>query len=138
MKKIILTLLAVLGFFAIYWFQFRHSDTPSAPKQEAIVVKKHSAAFNNSVDSLLQSYFEIKAAFVNTDSIKAKEACDSFILLVSRLNVEELKKDSAGIFESAVSFLNDIKSNAESLSAQKNITEMCRILKLSAKIFIPC
>jgi hypothetical protein len=137
MKKIVLTLLAALGIFAIYWFQFRSSDTPSAPKQEAIVVKKHSSAFNNSVDSLLQSYFEIKAAFVNTDSSNAKEACNSFILLVSRLNIEELKKDSAGIYESAVTFLGDIKSNAESLFAQKNITEMRQDFKAVSENIYP-
>jgi hypothetical protein len=85
----------------------------------------------------MQSYFEIKAAFVNADSIKAKQASDSFILFVSKLNVEELRKDSAGIFESAVTFLNDIKSSAESLSTQKNITEMRQDFKAVSENIYP-
>jgi len=124
MKKIILSILALSGIFSIYWFQFRNNNTSTAPKQEAIKVKKHSETFNNNIDSLLQSYFEIKAAFVNADSTKAKLASDSFITIAGRLNIEELKTDSAGIFESAAAFINDIQSGAKSLSAQKNIAEM--------------
>lgn len=137
MKKIIFSILAISGIFSIYWFQFRKAETPSSPKQQAIKVKQHSAVFNDSVDLLLQSYFDIKTAFVNGDSVKAKLVCDSFISLVGRFNLEDLRKDSAGIYESAISFMNDIKANAESLSAQKNITEMRQDFKSISENIYP-
>jgi len=137
MKKIVLSILAISVIFSIYWFQFRKAETRSSLKQQAIKVKQHSAVFNDSVDLLLQSYFDIKTAFVNGDSVKAKLVCDSFISLVGRFNLEDLRKDSVGIYESAISFMNDIKANAESLSAQKNITEMRQDFKAISENIYP-
>ena len=137
MKKIVLSILAISGIFSIYWFQFRNTDPPSSPKQQAIKVKQHSTVFNDSIDLLLQSYFDIKTAFVNGDSVKAKLVCDSFITLAGKFNLEDLRKDSAGIYESAASFMNDIKVNAESLSAQKNITEMRQDFKAISENIYP-
>lgn len=124
MKKIILLLLVLAGAFAVYWFQFRDAGGPEAPKQQALMVSKHSAAFNSSIDSLLQFYFEIKNAFVEADSLKAKQAGIIFVTFLNRLNIEELKKDTSGIFETATVFLNDVKANAESIGKQQNITDM--------------
>lgn len=137
MKKIVLSILAISGIFSIYWFQFRNTDTLSSPKQQAIKVKQHSTVFNDSIDLLLQSYFDIKTAFVNGDSVKAKLVCDSFITVAGKFNLEDLRKDSAGIYESAASFMNDIKVNAESLSAQKNITEMRQDFKAISENIYP-
>lgn len=138
MKKIILTILAASGIFSIYWFQFRdHSTASEVPKQEALGVKKHSAEFNTRIDSMLQLYFEIQASFVEGDSVKAKIASDSFIAYLGKLNVEELKTDTTGIFESAASFLNDIKVNAQSLSQQTNITAMRKDFKSISENIYP-
>jgi len=125
MKKIILSLLAISGIFAIYWFQFRNNPTtPEQPRQQALKVSAHSPAFNISIDSLMQSYFGIQAAFIDGDSTRAKLAGKVFIANVATVKMDELKKDSSGIYESAVTFLNDIKSSSESLIKQLTLTEM--------------
>lgn len=125
MKKVVIFFAVVAAFFAIYWFQFRDKKSvPEAPKQLALKVNRHDAIFNNKIDSLLQKYFEIKTALVETDSVKAKLVNNNLVDFLSRINIDELKTEPAGIFESAAMFLNDIKSNAVSFANQQTITEM--------------
>ncbi len=124
MKKILILFVVVAGFFAIYWFQFREKGGSDGPRQKALKVNRHDEMFNGNIDSLLQNYFEIKAALVETDSVKAKFASTKLVNFLNRLNIEELKKDTSGIFESAIMFVNDIKANSESLANQQSITEM--------------
>ena len=125
MKKVVILFAIVAALFAIYWFQFRdNKSVPEAPRQQALKVNEHSEIFNTNIDSLLHNYFEIKAALVETDSVKAKLADNRLVDFLSRINIDELKKDTSGIFESASMFLTDIRANAASFANQQNITEM--------------
>jgi hypothetical protein len=125
MKKMLLLLVAAAAGFALYWFFIRSKDSgPSAPKQEALKVGKHSQAFNDSVANMLNPYFEMKTAFVSADTAGVKTACRNLVAQAAAIQLTELKKDTAGIFESAFGQLGDIKANAESLLKQTDITEM--------------
>jgi Protein of unknown function (DUF3347) len=126
MKRILLVVILLLAAFAVYWFKFRTAAVVEEPKQQAIKTSRHSAAFNNSFDVLMNHYFEIKDAFVEADSVKAQEAVKSFIAGADSLKMDELKTDSAAIYQSVTMLLNDIKANAESILKQPNITEMRR------------
>lgn len=139
MKKIVLSLLVLAGIFAIYWFQFRKDGAaaPEQPKQQAIKVAAHSPTFNNGIDSLLQSYFTIHAALVDTDSTRAKQAAEAFTARVAATNIDELKKDTSGIFESASTFLTDVKSSAESMTKQTTLTEMRQDFKSISENMYP-
>ena len=54
MKKIIAFVVVILAGFSIYWFLLRTKETaPKEEKQVAMVIKKHSAAFNSSVDNVM-------------------------------------------------------------------------------------
>jgi len=123
MKKIIF-LLVLVAAFALYWFKFRGNDAPEGPKQQPIVVKSHSQGFDKNVDSLLDGYGAIRDAFVEADSLKAKQLAASFVFLINRLSLDELKKDTSGIYETAASLLADIKTNAESMGRSQTITDM--------------
>jgi len=94
------------------------------PKQSAIVLKKHSEEFNKSTDSVVNAYLDIKNAFVNADTAAAKSAAKNFIVLLDRLPIEELKNDTATIFETVQGNIADIKANTTSLLQQTDITEM--------------
>lgn len=125
MRKIIpLIALLVIG-VAVYFVIFnKKKATVAEPKQESIVLKKHSEEFNKSTDSIVNAYLEIKTAFVNTDTVAAKAATRNFIVLIDRMPIDELKKDKATIFETVQGNISDIKSNAASLLQQTDITEM--------------
>jgi hypothetical protein len=125
MKKMIIGILFLLLIFSIWKFFIKSTPAPSSgPKQEALKVGKHSAVFNASIDTLIGAYLEMKDDFVEADSIKAKEACKKMLALTNSLKLEELKKDTSGIFDAASMQIGTIKEGADSLMVQTNLTDM--------------
>ena len=138
MKKILILLIIVLGAFCIYWiFVKGKKQGIEMAKIEAMVVTRHSAAFNEGMDSLLNAYFALKDAFVEADSLSAKSACKSLIAVADSNRLAELKKDSSGIYESAIMQLSDVKANAESLITQTNLTEMKQDFRMIGESIYP-
>ena len=125
MKRILFIIILLLAAFAVYWFKFRTAVVAEELKQQPIKTSRHSAGFNNSFDTLMNYYFEIKDAFVDADSVKAKAAAERFITATGTLKIDELKTDSV-VYQSVAMQLNDIKANAESMLKQPNILEMRR------------
>ncbi len=125
MKKLFPFIAILFGAVAIYFFFLNNKkDGPDQPKQSSIILKKHSDGFNKGTDSLVNAYLDIKNAFVNADTAAAKSAAKNFVVLLDRLPIDELKKDTATIFETVQGNIADIKSNATSLLQQTDIIEM--------------
>lgn len=125
-KKILLALLLlIVGIVGYYVYMFtRKSSHDSGPKTPPLVIKKHSEPFNNSITAMLNAYFDMKSAFVDADTLKAKEACRRMLVMSDSIKLDELKKDTTGIFMADSLSLENIRSNARSLLLQTNITEM--------------
>lgn len=126
MKKVVLTgLVLILAIAGYYWYKFSNAGGgDSGPKPPPLALKKHSDAFNQSVTTAMNAYFDMKTAFVDADTAKAKENCVKFIQLLDSIPLDELKKDTTNIYESAFSDFSNIKSNAASLLQQTSILEM--------------
>lgn len=126
MKKIVLVaLVLILAIAGYYWYKFSNAGKgDSGPKQAPLTLKKHSNTFNQAITTAMNAYFDMKAAFVDADTTKAKESCRKFVQLMDSIPFDELKKDTTGIYEIAFNGLSNIKSNAESLLVQPDITEM--------------
>jgi hypothetical protein len=137
MKKVIWILVILVLAFSIYWFKFRPVETVEEAKSAPLKVMKHSPEFNRSIDTMMTAYLDLKAAFVEADSVQAKVAAQKFLLVSDNLKLDELKKDTAGIAESAAMQLNDIKANAESLLKQPNLTEMRQDFRMVSESIYP-
>lgn len=137
MKRIIVLAVLVIAAFCIYWFMVRTKAGDSGPRQQALTLKKHSEDFNKSVSEAMGAYFEMKNAFVDADTVKVKEACKKFIVLLDTIKLDELKKDTASIFETAKANLTDVKMNAESLLKQTDITEMRQDFRMVSEMLYP-
>lgn len=126
MKKVLLVLLVlILGIGGYYWYQFgKAGKGGDDSKQQPLVLRKHSDIFNQSVATVMGSYFTMKEAFVDADTAKAKEACRRFIQLLDTIPMLELKGDTLNIYDAALSFQSSIRANAQSLLIQTDITEM--------------
>ncbi len=126
MKKIVLVVLVlILAIGGYYWYKFSNAGKgDSGPKQAPLTLKKHSNTFNQAITTAMNAYFDMKAAFVDADTTKAKESCRKFVQLMDSIPFDELKKDTTGIYEIAFNDLSNIRSNAESLLVQADITEM--------------
>lgn len=138
MKKGIILITVLLALFCIYWFLIRKkTDTGNDLKPEPISVKKHSEAFNISVDKMITAYLNMKDAFVEGDTSKAKLYDSTFIVLLDSIKIDELKVDTAVIIESAKASINDIRSNAVSLLSQTDITEMRQDFRMITEMMYP-
>ena len=137
MKKLLAFIILLIAAFSIYWFVFRSKGGDSGPKQQPLTLKKHSLDFNTSVVAAMNAYFDMQKGLADADSTKAKDACKKFIGLLDSIKLEELKKDTASIFETAQANLTDAKLNAESLLKQTDITEMRQDFRMVSEILYP-
>ena len=138
MKKLFPLIAILFAAVAIYFLFFNKKESaPDAPKQAPIALKKHSDEFNKSVDSLVNAYLEMKNAFVDSDSINAKNAARKLLVYLDKLPIEELKKDTATILQTVQSNIADIKSNTNSLLQQTNITEMRKDFSMVTEMMYP-
>lgn len=139
MKKVLISVLAIaaLYFGYKYFVKEKSSPVPEAPKDAPMSSVKHSAAFNESVSNVVNHYLQIKDAFVEADTVNIKSHTKMFIAALDSIKVEELKKDTAAIFETATASIADIKSNAASLLQQTDVTEMRRDFSMITEMMYP-
>ncbi len=126
MKKVFLFLLVLVLVIAGYnWYRVSSKTRGvDEPKQQPLSLQKHSDTFNKAIASAMNAYFEMKAAFVDADTARAKLSAGKFIQLMDSIPLTELKKDTTNIYDIAFNDYSNIKSNAESLLTQTNILEM--------------
>lgn len=128
----------LLAAFAIYRLTMGDKKiTNTDIKQGPLSLKKHSDLFNNSIDNVMASYHEIRNAFVEADTALAKKYTADFINRLDSIPLEELKKDTAMIYESASSAIGDIKANAQSLLLQNTILEMRKDFSMVTEMLYP-
>jgi len=137
MKKLLALFTLAIAAFCIYWFVFKSKGGNDGPKQQPLTLKKHSLNFNTSVATAMNAYFDIRNALADADTTKAKAACKKFITLVDSIKLDELKKDTASIFETAQANITDVKLNAASLLQQTDITEMRQDFRMVSDILYP-
>ena len=89
MKKLFPFIWIIFGGLAIYFLFFnKKKNNVDDPKQQSIVLKKHSDEFNKSTDSVVNAYLDIKNAFVNADTAAAKATARNLIVLVDKLPID--------------------------------------------------
>ncbi len=139
MKKTLLVLAILLIAFGGYWFFIKEKTKGHIEdgKITPLVARKHSPSFNSGIDSILTAYFNMKDAFVNADSNRAKTAGRELIGLADSSRLSELKNDAAGIYESAIMQMSDVKANAESLLKQTVLTEMRQDFRMIGESIYP-
>ena len=125
MKKNIAILVVVLAAFSTYWYMLKTKQPAiKNAKVAPMTLKKHSDVFNNTINSVVSNYLRIKDAFTEDDTALVKQKTNDFITSLGSIDTAELKKDTAMVFETVINSIADIRSNAESLYKQTDITEM--------------
>lgn len=137
MRKLFLLLVLVLLAFGAWWFFFRASSGNSGPKQQPLKVGLHSTLFNQGIDNLVKEYLSLKEAFVNADTALIKAQQKKLTVALDSLKTEELKKDTTGIFQSARLMIGDIRSNAEAIAKESDITEMRQDFRMVSENLFP-
>lgn len=120
--RTIFIFLLLAGAGIVTWLLLaRPGKKAEAPKQEALAVSKHSDSFNNTVAAVLTDYNKLSESFVNWDSVSSAAAARQLADGLGKLNLDEMKKDSGGIYETAVSFIDNAKGDAQTIATEKGI-----------------
>jgi len=136
LKKIIIYTLILLSLFFIYKFFFQKKNSAEVANQP-IHINKHSAAFNESISTLVKQYIAIKDAFVESDTALVKMHTASFIELLNHIDTSEIKNDTASVFETVMYTFSDIQSNAQSIIQQHSIEEMRKDFSSMTDVMFP-
>ena len=137
MRKLLALLLIVALVFGAWWLFFKDKSHDSGPKQQPLKVSKHSSEFLQSISSVVSAYLSLKDAFVNADTAKIKEEQRKLVTAIDSIKVDELKKDTTSIFQSAQLLIGDIRSNAEAISKETDITEMRQDFRMVSENLFP-
>lgn len=131
---VILFIVLVIGLWVLFLRKKPHTEEP---RQQALKVGNHSTEFNQSVNAVVAGYLSLKDAFVDADTAKIKLQEKVFAAKVDSINISELKKDTTGIFQSAQAQLGDIKSNADAILKETDITEMRQDFRMVSENLFP-
>lgn len=137
MKKLIAVFLVLIVAFGIWWLFFNGKSGTGKTKKEPYKVLSHSGSFNKSVDDVMNSYFMITAAFVSTDTAKAKMESRKFITLLDGIKTDDLKGDNPAIFASVIGQIGDIRTNATAMLSETDLTEMRQDLRMISENLYP-
>jgi hypothetical protein len=115
MRKLLPFILLLGAGAAIWYFAIRKEDKPPEPKQQPLAVSRHSAGFNQSVNSVLDRYYALSEVFVTWDSSAVGAASGKLMKGIDSLKLEELKKDTSSIFMSALVSKDLLKKDLEEI-----------------------
>lgn len=129
---IILAMLLVIGYQ-----YFNRKSAKNVASNQPISLKKHADAFNQSINEIVNGYIALKDALVNADTTMVKSKSRDFIQLLEKIDSAELSKDTSLVFETIVSTINDMKSNADAMMQQSSIVEMRRDFSSLTEVMFP-
>ncbi|RYZ50626.1 MAG: DUF3347 domain-containing protein [Chitinophagaceae bacterium] len=118
----IIILLVLAGAGIITWLILARPGKPAeGPKQQALAVSKHSPDFNSAVANTLTDYEKLAEQFVNWDSTQTVTTAQTLTKDLENINLDELKKDSAAIYETAIAFVDNVKANLQTIASENGI-----------------
>lgn len=96
------------------------------PANAALAPSKHSATFNSSVGSALQSYYDLTASFVAWDSAAVPARARMLGSRVNSISLSDLKEDTA----TAADRLASVRKNIHEVATAPNLESSRRALNV--------
>lgn len=115
-------LLLLIGLVKVFIIQ-EPKPCDNEPGPPPLAVGKHSDDFNGSVQTMFDAYATMKDAFVKKDLGLINQSSQALKAAIDSLKLDELKKDTSGIYESALEPLATTKTENEKLIAAATIEE---------------
>src|SRR5262245_13730362 len=113
--------LLLVGSVRYFFFPGGGGSNNSGPKPLPMAVSKHSDKFNNGISSILNAYYGMTEGFVNWDTVAVAQHANELKASLDNLNLDELKVDTTGIYESALDPLNNAKGEVTNILGNSGI-----------------
>jgi hypothetical protein len=117
-------LLLLMGLFRYFFIGSggggsHNSGTPPV----SLHVSKHSEAFNQSMGNILSAYYKMTEGFVTWDTASINGSGFELKVALDSLELDELKHDTTGIYETALDPLANAKTEVASILADPSLAE---------------
>ena len=120
-KAFIIVVLLFVGIFRFLFFN-EGGNNNFSDKPVPLTVSKHSNTFNESLQKILDDYFNMTDAFANSDTISIKKYSLGLKQALDTFKLDDLKKDSL-IYLSALEPVGNMKAEVESIISDPFIEE---------------
>lgn len=133
MQKIFLMLIAVTVFVSCKNDEEKKAETqPAAPVEGGI---QYSEAFNQQVSGTLNAYYQLKDAFVASDTVQVNKSAVVLKLLLDSLKLDEFKqKDSLG-FASIGGRTGDVSAEITGMLGEKDLEKKRESFEMISNAF---
>ncbi|WP_008582742.1 DUF3347 domain-containing protein [Niabella soli] len=133
MKKLLIFIVVLVLVFFVYRLVFK-KNKDSGEKPVPVAVGKPTAAFDESVTQVLNSYYALTDGFVNWDTAAVTAGAGTLETTLAHLKVDELKKDTV-IYQTVISTLDLAKMNGATIKGSHDWAEQRHALNdLSANL----
>jgi len=139
MKKgvLVILVLVILGFGGWMIWGGKKESAPEV-KQQPLKLADNSGAFNQSFGVLLDTYFKLKDALVESDSAKATAAALELATAADSLKTNEIKGDTTGAIKAtALDYAGTISGSARGLAGEKTLELKRKEFRMIADALFP-
>jgi hypothetical protein len=119
-KFVLLVIIFIVAGLLVYRLLSDKKTSEAPTPDQALRISKNSSAFDKAFDALMSSYFALKDALVDWDTLKADQAAQLVSARADSLPVRTLKADSA-IVLTAESLAASIDAEAKGLMGETGI-----------------
>ena len=121
MRKIVLLIIIfIVAGLLVYKLLADKKTSEAPPPDQALRISKNSGAFDIAFEGVMDSYFALKDALVDWDTVKADQAAVALAGKADSLPVRTLKGDSA-IIQTAESLVASIDGETKGLTGETGI-----------------
>ncbi len=120
-RTLLIVALLLIG-IVHYLFYRDGSSGHFGPKPEPLSVSKHSSAFNESLQNVLNAYYDMTDAFAASDTVAIHKAATVLKDAFENFKIDELKQDSV-IYLTVIDPVNNARAELKSILQDPSIEE---------------
>lgn len=131
-KPLIIFVVVIIAAFGAWKFGLfgKKDDKPARPKDQPLLVSKHSETFNQSMTNAMNAYYALTESFVNWDTAKVNSSIAALKIAVDSIQIAEMEKDTAALYETAKTFWGSMKSEIQGMQLDTSLYEKREALNM--------
>jgi hypothetical protein len=123
MRKGVIVLALIAVAIGVWYVVFRKKDSePAGPKAQPVAVGKYSAAFNQSVQDVMNAYYSLSEGLVNWDTAVVTQHSGALKTAINNIKLTEIQKDTL-IYQTAEGTWETLKAEAETFTTSATLAD---------------
>ncbi|MBS4066288.1 MAG: DUF3347 domain-containing protein [Chitinophagaceae bacterium] len=135
MKYFIMLILLTVGFVACKNEEDKQADTPATEEKKEGSGNQYSEAFTTSFNNVLNAYYNLKDAFVKSDTVAVNAAGTQLKALLDSLKLDEVQQKDTVAFSSISGRPGDAAAEITGMIAEKDLEKKRESFEMISGVF---